>query len=511
MTRVRRSMAFSFVDRYGTYAMTVVGMVVLGRLLKPADFGVFAVGFGIIALMDTVRELGIGNYLVQTRELSRDSVRAAFTVTLLMSAVCAALLLAATRPLAAFYSEPGLKRMMPVFAANFLLLPFALPSTSLLRRSIAFDWLAGINLLAAFVNTATVIVLALAGQGYMCFVWATLASNLTRTVAVNVVRREFWAFVPSLTGWRQIAWFSGYSTGAAIINVIHDWLPQLLIGRILGFEASGVYSRVITVCQLPERLLVGTIQPVILPLLAERARSDQSLKESYLLALTNVSALQWPTLLCLALLANPIVRLLLGPQWTEVPHLVRIIAIGSLCLFPAFMTYPLMVALGRIRDTVTMSLIALLPSIAIIAGASFVGLEWVAAAQFINAPLQVYVALWFIRRRIDLRWGEIALAVRGSAVAALCAASAPASAVIVAGFHFDVTVPAMLVAAVAAVAAWVGGLWLAGHPIYGEIADLSRIVLRWLAPLMWLEKRMTAGSGTKRREPVVSDSSTISE
>ncbi|MBV8521347.1 MAG: hypothetical protein JOY71_04325, partial [Acetobacteraceae bacterium] len=55
------------------------------------------------------------------------------------------------------------------------------------------------------------------------------------------------------------------------------------------------------------------------------------------------------------------------------------------------MSYPVLVAVGRVRDTFVSSIISLPPCILLTFAASFYGLEAAAATQFINLPLAVYV------------------------------------------------------------------------------------------------------------------------
>ena len=156
--------------------------------------------------------------------------------------------------------------------------------------------------------------------------------------------------------------------------------------------------------------------------------------------------------------------------------LVRIIALASMFLFPAFMTYPLLVAIGRVKDTLTLSLISLPPSIALIFAASFLGLEAVAATMFLAAPLQVYVALTFIRRQVPFRWRELFAATRTSAVVALCAAASPAAAVALSGFTLDMSIPVLIVTGVGAAIGWVVGLKVTDHPLLAEVRGANRHV-----------------------------------
>src|SRR5699024_5124109 len=147
-----------------------------------------------------------------------------------------------------------------------------------------------------------------------------------------------------------------------------ELLPRLALGRILGFDAVGIYARAVTVCQLPDRAVVSALQPVVLPAMAARVRARGSLKDTYLRGLSLMSALQWPALAFLALLADPVVRILLGAQWAATTPLVRMIALASMMLAPAFMTFPVLVASGRLRDTLLSSLISLPPSVLIVVG-----------------------------------------------------------------------------------------------------------------------------------------------
>jgi O-antigen/teichoic acid export membrane protein len=274
------------------------------------------------------------------------------------------------------------------------------------------------------------------------------------------------------------------ATATAILNVFYEYLPQLIIGRGIGLAAVGLFGRATSLCQLPDRLVISTLNPVLLPALSQQSRAGVPLKSAYLFALSYMSALQWPILLCFALLAEPAVLILYGQQWVDVAPLARIMALAALALFPAFMTYPTLVAAGHVRDTLWMSLMSLPPSIILIFLASPHGLEMVAATQFISAPLQVFVAVGFVSRRIGVTWAEIAAAVGRSAVVALCSAAAPALVIVMqGGFSFGITHPALAFAIGGAAAGWLAGLVLSGHPLLEELRKGMKLarssVRRW--------------------------------
>ena len=67
-------------------------------------------------------------------------------------------------------------------------------------------------------------------------------------------------------------------------------------------------------------------------------RQGNDLKRAYLQALSHITVVHWPALLLLAVLAQPIVMVLMGQQWTQIVPLVQIISIACLFWFPMVLT-----------------------------------------------------------------------------------------------------------------------------------------------------------------------------
>ena len=154
-------------------------------------------------------------------------------------------------------------------------------------------------------------------------------------------------------------------------------------------------------------------------------------------------------------------------------------AIGLVWLFPAFLTYPMLVALGRIRDTLVSSLISIPPSILMIAIAAPHGITAVAAVSLVTGPLQAFVAVSFVRRHISLGWAEILRAAAPGAVATLGAAAGIVAVMSLVGFRTALSFGEMLVAILAAGLGWLAGLWLGDHQLIGELRRLWIQVRRW--------------------------------
>lgn len=476
---MRRPILYSVADRYTVMALNLLLTAVVARLLTPAEVGTFVTGSALLVIADSIRDFGVSVYLIQAREITRDGARTSFTITLISSIVLAALIVAASAPLATFYDSPGVATVLRFAALGLVISPFCAPITALMRRDMAFGKIAFIDVLSAIVNVATVWIMAWRGFGYLSLAWGMLLAAAAGAVAAVALRPQMWIFRPTLREWRSIFTFGGLSSAATLLNTAYQYLPQVALGRILGFNAVGLFSRAAIFCQLTDRGVISALQPVVLPALAARARAGDDLRGAYLHGITLVTAVQWPFLMCLVVMADPMVRLLLGDQWLGAIPLVRLMALAYLFLAPAFMTFPVLVAVGRVRDALTCSLIVVPLATATLIGSAYLGLTAVAASMIVIAPVQMYVAFWFIRRRVPFRWAELAGAIRKSTVMTVAtgAACGAALAAINAGMH---PLPVVVFAAgtVAAAIGWTAALVWTGHPLLNELGIVWRTLNR---------------------------------
>ena len=120
MPSVRKSLALSFASKYSDLVITTVTVLVLARLLTPEEIGIYSVGAAVVAMAHVVRDFGVGNYLIQEKELTQDRIRTAFAVTLIIGWTMAAVLFAASGPVSRLYAEPGLAHVMKVLSLTFM-------------------------------------------------------------------------------------------------------------------------------------------------------------------------------------------------------------------------------------------------------------------------------------------------------------------------------------------------------------------------------------------------------
>jgi O-antigen/teichoic acid export membrane protein len=478
MAAIRRAFLLATADRYFGVVINFLAVVAVSRLLKPREIGLWVICSAVVGMASSVREFASYNFLIQRQELDRDDIRSAFTAMLALTLLIAAALWLLAPWIAAAYQEDGVAPYMRVTAASLLFELFAAPIVALLRRELAFGKVALINVANAAVNAGFVVTLAARGFSYMSFAWASLLAAATTGILALCLRPGLWVFRPSLSRWGDPLTFGSYYGTNAVLYKANESLLYLLVGRILSFDAVGLYNRGVMVSQIPDKLFFGGVASLVVPAFSAQVREGRSSKEAYLRAIEYMTAVQWPALILLVILAHPAVEIVLGSQWMGTVKIVQILAIGALFSFTAQLDYAVLISVGAMRDNLWRALVVVSVSALSLILAAFFGLTAMALSQLLVVPLEAYVSFWFLRRHVPIAWHEVGAALRKSAVLTACSAIGPAT-VVLTQFHFHHSIAMALVAAITCAFSWLVSLRLTQHPLLGEMSRVANGFRMW--------------------------------
>lgn len=68
---VRRALRFTTLATVLNFFLSFISVIVVSRLLKPEEIGVFSVAVSLVAYTLILRDFGVGQYFVQLKELTR--------------------------------------------------------------------------------------------------------------------------------------------------------------------------------------------------------------------------------------------------------------------------------------------------------------------------------------------------------------------------------------------------------------------------------------------------------
>jgi O-antigen/teichoic acid export membrane protein len=477
MADVRRALLFATGGRYVVMAVNLASVTVLARLLTPSEFGVSVLGASLLSMAEAIRELGSVAYLVQQKNITQRKIRTVFTISLIVTTIMTIVLATLSGTFARFYGVPELARYIEIIALGYAIAPFAHPIYAVLSRDMEFGKLAMLDTLTMLINALASVILVLQGFSYLGLAWATVISGATWTLLGLCVKRDFSIYRPSLAEWRSVLAFGTWGSATAVLYRSSESLFWLILGKILDTHAVGLCQRAVLLAQFPERVILAGVGAVALPAFSDHARQGRALKEAYLSALEHVTAVQWPALILLAIMAHPIVSLLFGPQWLDVIQLVQVLAVTQMLNFPTALNYPVQVAVGAIRHTAPLALAQTVISLVVLTYAARYGIRAVALSTFLTVPLNVGLSVLVVRAHIPFAWREFAGATARSAVVTGMSAVGP---LIVSTSRGTVGLSMLPIAVAIALAGigWLAGLWLTRHPLFREVRKVVKFIVR---------------------------------
>lgn len=401
MPSVHRSLAFSFIEKFSVISITLISYVLIARLLTPEEIGIYSVSAALIAIGQVIREFGVGNFLIQEKNLTQEHIRTAFGVSLLIGGALF-LVVAMGAPLVGdFYNDQRMTWIVRIIALNFLVMPFCSISLALLRRDMQFGQLTRINIATSILGTGATLGLAYAGFGPQSLAWGAIATNVATGLGGWIARKDYKVLTPALSEWRKVLTFGSQSAGAGLITSLAMGMNDLAVGRLLGFASAAILSRANGLVAMFNQQFMDAVRSVALPALAKADRNHQQMEPIYITSVTAVTAVAWPFYGFVALEAKNIIRMMFGSQWDAAAELVPIFCLCGALAATYNLVLTLAIAIGR-NDLASKTDFIMQPIRALIVVSSliiFSSLEAVAwATLFFNLIGTPY--LWFVKNKL---------------------------------------------------------------------------------------------------------------
>src|SRR6266850_3841913 len=315
---------FKLLDR----SIGIVSVVILARLLVPADFGLVAMATAIIAIIELLSAFNFDLALIQDQEATRAHYDTAWTLNVAMAAVCALLVAAAAIPAGAFYGDSRLGPIMLWLSLATLIRGFENVGVVAFRKELKLNREFQLLLTKRIGVFLVTISIALATRSY----WALVLGILTGSVGGVILSYVFHPFRPrfDLTARGELLHFSKWMVFSNVVDTLASRAADLIIGKNLGLGPLGLFNLAHEISHLPSTELSAPINRAVYPGYAKVA-SDQTLLAAQFLDVLGLTALLTaPAAVGIATIAPLLIPLLLGDAWGEVVPLMEILALSGL-------------------------------------------------------------------------------------------------------------------------------------------------------------------------------------
>lgn len=411
----------------GNRILQMIMLVVLARLLSPADFGLFGIALLALSALRRFSQLGLDKALIQQPEDDVDSyLDTAFTLQVVRGLAIVSVAYLAAPFVAEFFGEPRATSLLRVVALATLFKVAYNPGTIYFEKDLNFHKQFLFSVSGTVTRVAVSIAYALISPTVWALVAGLIAGNCAQMFASYYIHdyRPWFGFDRELAG--ELIGYGKWILGSTIVSFFYGEGDDAFVGWYLSTGALGIYQLAYRLSNAPATEIAHTISRVVMPAYSKIQNDDAALRTGFHRALRLSALGSLPIGVGIIVVAPAFVPTFLGDGWAAMIRPMQLLAAFGLMRSIRSPTSPLFKALGRPDyvakiHTVRLALLAVL----IYPLTAAYGLEGtslaVLATSAVGVPLGAVLAVRMINDRLRSYATIVAFPAIGSLVMGVCA------------------------------------------------------------------------------------------
>lgn len=345
--KTMRGVFWSGASQFVSQGLSFLVNIVVARLLFPEDFGVLGMAAVYIELVSILSDLGLNASIIQRKDVSRTQLSTCFWLNMMIAVVLIGVSALCAPLVAQFYRTEVLSSVIIVSSLSFIPRMMGSVHKSLLTRELAFKTLAAPDVIGILVFSILVIPMAWSGLGLWSIIFANLAGAWATTAGLWKWSgwRPSWVF--DWKGYKTLLSFGSKVLGEQLIGYINLNIDYLLIGRLLGTSALGIYTLAFNLMTFPLRKIAQMVTRVTFPAFSQRQHDNEALRDAYLKTIRYISLVTFPLLTGLGILADDFIRVIYTEKWAGAILPLQIMCIDGLARTISTTTGSIQYAKGR--------------------------------------------------------------------------------------------------------------------------------------------------------------------
>ena len=312
-------------------AINFVTMAVLARLLDLYTFGLIAIANTAMNFFGSIASNGANQFIVFDHEDNfQNRAKAAFWLNLLFGILAVIIGFLIAEPASQFFDEPEFQHVFQIMILRFPLEAMTRIYDAISHKKLLFRNIQIRDTLIQLVAGAISISMAFAGYG----VW-----SLVLPLVILSPFQLFFAVIGSewrpgwklgIPHWPRILNYTKSIVGSIVNTFILSHGDTILVGKMLGTALLGVYNLSWQISNLVSKTIVNGGNQLFFPMLAAVGENKNQLHTMLINLLQILSAITFPLLICLFVLADDVIYTIYGDRWGEAVIPLKILIIYAI-------------------------------------------------------------------------------------------------------------------------------------------------------------------------------------
>lgn len=306
----------------------LISMIILARLLVPADFGIIVMASLVVGLIDVLLDIGVSTALIHNQKADNEDYNTAWTLRLIQSWLTGVIIFVSAPFVADFYDNDLVIDVLRVMALSVIIAGFENIGVVTFQKNMEFGKDFKFFFYKRFIGFVITLIFAFILHNY----WAMVIGALAHRIAGVILSYRMHAHRPrlSLSRTTEIWSFSKWVLMRNIITYFDTQIDKFLVGHRTDEKVLGTYSVAHDVAAMPTTELLMPLGRVLFPAFAQKRDNLETFARSISTAIGVLSLVAMPACIGLILTAEDVVLILLGDNWVAAIPLIQIMAISNL-------------------------------------------------------------------------------------------------------------------------------------------------------------------------------------
>lgn len=316
--------------------------VFLARLLLPEDFGVIAMAMIFASIADGLVDFGMGEALIQKKEVSSIQKNTLFYLNLLMGFILSSTMFFLSTPLSSFFNMEVLKPVTQVLSLTFIFRAFNCIQSAQIKKKLNFKVFFISEFAGGLISGVIGIVMAFNGFGVWSLVISQLSGNVISTIWIWYSSSWRPQLEFKLSSIKEL-WSFGYKLSLTrLIEVVFNRIDTFVIGKIFSASTLGFYNRAQSLNRLVIQYSFSAFSGVLFPLFSKMQNDLARFRTNTLRVLQIVSFSTFFFTGLMYICSTELITLIYGEKWLASIPLFKILGLFSFCFtLPTILNTPI--------------------------------------------------------------------------------------------------------------------------------------------------------------------------
>lgn len=395
-----KGVGWSAADAFLGQGVTFVVGIVLARLLSPEEYGLIGLCVIINTILEGFIDSGFSTSIIRKKDATNMDYNTMFIVNMLISIVLYIALFFFSPLISTFFDRPELADLIKVTGAVLLINALSLTQNTILTKRLNFKEKTKASLVSAILSGILGIYMAYAGFGVWALVAQLVSRSLINTIALWIINRWWPNFSFSIESLKYMWGFGWKMLVSGLLDRIWNEAYQTVVGKFYNPATLGQYTRAKQYASIFSQNINSIVMRVSFPVLSSIQDDEQRMVSAYRRIIKITMFVTAVTMLTLASVSEPLIRVLIGDKWLQAASFLPLICI-SMSFYPLHaINLNMLKVMGRsdlfLKYEVLKKIIAIIP----IAFGIFVGIYPMLVGSIFVGLVSFFINSWYTGKKL---------------------------------------------------------------------------------------------------------------